>query len=64
LYKDLDDMAVVYTGLGDRNSAFESFEKAYRERAARIQEVAEPLYDSLRSDPRFPDLMRRVGLPL
>jgi 2-polyprenyl-6-methoxyphenol hydroxylase-like FAD-dependent oxidoreductase len=57
-------MAVVYTGLDDRNSAFESFEKAYRERAARIQEVAEPLYDSLRSDPRFPDLMRRVGLPL
>lgn len=58
------DMAVVYMGLGDRNSVFQSFEKAYQERAARIQEVSEPLFDSLRSDPRFPGLMRRVGLPL
>ena len=56
-------MAVVYVGLGDRNSTFRWFEKAYQERAARIQEIAEPLYDSLHSDPRFPDLMRRVGLP-
>jgi tetratricopeptide (TPR) repeat protein len=58
------DMAVVYMGLGDRNSVFQWFEKAYQERAARIQEVSEPLFDSLRSDPRFPDLMRRVGLAL
>jgi hypothetical protein len=57
-------MAVVYMGLGDRNSAFQWFEKAYQERAARIQEVSEPLFDSLRSDPRFPDLMRRIGLAL
>ncbi len=58
------DMAVVYMGLGDRNSVFQWFEKAYQERAARIQEVSEPLFDSLRSDPRFPGLMRRVGLSL
>jgi TolB-like protein/Tfp pilus assembly protein PilF len=57
------DMAVIYTGLGDRDSAFEWLEKAYQERAARIQEVSEPLFDSLRSDPRFPGLMRRIGLP-
>jgi TolB-like protein/tetratricopeptide (TPR) repeat protein len=56
------DMAVVYMGLGDRNSVFQWFEKAYQERAARIQEISEPLFDNLRSDPRFPDLMRRVGL--
>jgi TolB-like protein/DNA-binding winged helix-turn-helix (wHTH) protein/tetratricopeptide (TPR) repeat protein len=58
------EMAVVYVGLGDRNSTFQWFEKAYQEHAARIQEIAEPLYDSLRSDPRFPDFMRRVGLAL
>ncbi len=57
------DMAVIYTGLGDRNSAFEWLEKAYQERASRMQDVSDPLYDSLRSDPRFPDLMRRIGLP-
>ncbi len=56
------DFAVVYTGLGDRNSAFQWLEKAYKERTMRIQELPEPLFDSLRSDPRFPDLMRRIGL--
>ncbi len=58
------DIAIIYTGLGDRNSAFRWLEKAYQERTARIHEVSEPHFDSLRSDPRFPDLMRRIGLPL
>jgi hypothetical protein len=57
------DMAIVYTGLGDRNSAFLWLEKAYQEHAMRIQELPEPIFDSLRSDPRFRDLMRRLGLP-
>jgi TolB-like protein/DNA-binding winged helix-turn-helix (wHTH) protein/Tfp pilus assembly protein PilF len=56
------DMAIVYTGLGDRNSAFLWLEKAYQEHAMRIQELPEPIFDSLRSDPRFGDLMRRLGL--
>jgi TolB-like protein/tetratricopeptide (TPR) repeat protein len=58
------DMAIIYTGLGDRNSAFQWLEKAYQERTTRIQELSEQLFDSLRSDPRFPDLMKRIGLPL
>jgi TolB-like protein/DNA-binding winged helix-turn-helix (wHTH) protein/lipoprotein NlpI len=57
------DIAVVYTGLGDRNSAFQWLEKAFQERTMRIQELPEPIFDSLRSDPRFGDLMRRIGLP-
>ncbi len=56
------DIAVVYTGLGDRNAAFQWLEKAYQERTMRIQELPEPIFDSLRSDPRFWDLMRRIGL--
>jgi hypothetical protein len=58
------DIAVLYTGLGDRNSAFEWLEKAYQERTMRIQALPQPIFDSLRSDPRFRDLMRRIGLPL
>ena len=58
------DIALIYTGLGDRDSAFQWLEKAYQERAARITELSEPHFDSLRSDPRFADLMRRIGLPL
>ena len=58
------DMAVVYTGLGDHKSAFLWLERAYQQRAMRIQELPEPIFDSLRPDPRFRDLMRRLGLPL
>jgi tetratricopeptide (TPR) repeat protein len=58
------DIAVVYTGIGDRNSAFEWLEKAYRERTMRIQELPDPIFDSLRSDPRFNDLLQRIGLPI
>ena len=56
------DMAIVYMGLDDRKSAFQWLEKAYQQRTMRIQELSEPIFDSLRSDPRFPDLMRRIGL--
>ena len=58
------DVAVVHTGIGDRDSAFEWLEKAYQERTMRIQELPDPIFDSLRLDARFPDLMRRIGLPI
>jgi TolB-like protein/Tfp pilus assembly protein PilF len=58
------DIAIVYTGIGDRDSAFEWLEKAYEERAMRIQELPDPLFDSLRLDARFSDLMQRIGLPI
>jgi tetratricopeptide (TPR) repeat protein len=58
------DFAVVHTGLGDRNSAFHWLEKAYQERTMRIQELPQPIFDSLHSDPRYHDLMRRIGLSL
>lgn len=57
------DVAVVYTALRDRDSAFEWLEKAYRERVMRIRELREPLFDGLRRDPRFADLLSRIGLP-
>jgi tetratricopeptide (TPR) repeat protein len=58
------DLAIVYTGLGERDAAFQWLEKAYRERTMRIQQLPEPIFDSLRSDPRFRDLMRRLALPI
>jgi tetratricopeptide (TPR) repeat protein len=56
------NMAIVNAGLGNRDKAFEWLERSYRERAAGIVElqVSLPL-DPLRSDPRFQDLIRRVG---
>ena len=57
------DVAMVYTGLGEVDEAFTWLEKAYQERATRIEELPEPAFDGLRSDPRLGDLLRRIGLP-
>jgi hypothetical protein len=57
------DFAIVYTGLGDREMAFQWLETAYSQRVARIQELNEPHFDSLRGDPRYKDLLRRIGIP-
>ena len=57
------DFAVVYAGLGDADSTFHWLEKAYQTRTTRIHELPQPYYDSLRLDPRYASLMRRVGLP-
>ena len=56
--------AMVYAGLGERDKAFDWLEKAFEEREGRmtILKIA-PEFDSLRSDPRFASLVRRVGLP-
>jgi hypothetical protein len=53
----------AYVGLRDRESAFASLERAYRERSHIVQFLkTHPLYDSLRDDSRFADLAHRVGL--
>jgi serine/threonine-protein kinase len=57
-------IAYVYVALGDRDQAFAWLEKAYDEHSDTLVFLrVEPRYDSLRSDPRFADLLRRVGLP-
>jgi tetratricopeptide (TPR) repeat protein len=62
---DTVQMAIIYAQLGERDRAFEFLEKAYNERSTVLLWLkVSPEFDSLRSDPRFDDLMRRVGLPL
>jgi tetratricopeptide (TPR) repeat protein len=57
-------LAPIYTGLGDRDQAFASLEKAYAEHSFWLIFLnVEPNLDPLRSDPRFANLVRRVGLP-
>jgi TolB-like protein len=54
----------IYTGLGDNNKALMWLEKAYAEHNDRlIYNGVEPLADPLRTEPRFRDLLHRVGLP-
>lgn len=56
-------MAFIHAGLGDADQAFAMLEKAYEERFIALTWIkVEPISDSLRSDPRFADLLRRTGL--
>jgi TolB-like protein/DNA-binding winged helix-turn-helix (wHTH) protein len=57
-------MAEVYAGLGQKQETFEWLEKAYQVHGRDLLELKyNPHFTSLRSDPRFTDLMRRIGLP-
>jgi tetratricopeptide (TPR) repeat protein len=56
-------VAMVYAGLGEQDKTFEWLEKAYAEREGRMTILkSAPEFDSLRSDPRYADLVRRIGL--
>jgi len=57
-------LAGAYAVTGNKEKAFENLEKAYAEHNSElILEIRYPIFDSLRSDPRYADLMRRIGLP-
>jgi len=71
--KDLEDrqnrhsstdanIALVYIGLGDRDQAMIRLDKAYQARF-NPSILLRPAFDPLRSDSRFQDLLRRIGLP-
>ena len=55
--------ALIYAGLDQKGQAFEWLEKAYDERSSFLVWLnVDPVFDNLRSDPRFTDLLRRIGL--
>jgi TolB-like protein/Tfp pilus assembly protein PilF len=57
-------IAIVYAGLGDKDQAFAWLDRAYDDRSGYLTWLTtDPQLDGLRSDPRFADLLRRVGLP-
>ena len=54
---------MLFAGLGDRDKALEWLEKAFQERADGLTWLnVEPMLDEVRNDPRFQDLIRRIGL--
>lgn len=56
--------ATSYALAGDKDRALEWLEKAYEERSSQMVFLqAHPWWDSLRSDPRFQDLLRRMKFP-
>lgn len=58
------DVALVYAGLEDKDHTFLWLEKAYKERSTwLIGMFADQLWDSVRDDPRFTDLLQRMNFP-
>src|SRR5262249_26597181 len=57
-------IAQIYAGLGDKDQAIRWLEKAYQEHANQTAWLAaDPFWYTMYSDPRYQDLIRRVGLP-
>ncbi len=62
-YVEPMSLAVVFCGLDDKDNAFEWLERAHAEHSIGLQTLkVHPIFGGLRSDPRFQDLLRRVGL--
>jgi TolB-like protein/Tfp pilus assembly protein PilF len=65
----LDPMALIYSAescsvLGEKDKAFQFLEAAYQDRVSLLIYLdVRPTFNNIRSDPRFADLRRRIGLP-
>jgi tetratricopeptide (TPR) repeat protein len=56
-------IALIYVGIGQKDQAFEWLEKAYDEHDHALETLkVDPMLDSVRSDPRFTELLKRMGL--
>jgi hypothetical protein len=63
-YIDPYMIAAVYAGLGNKSQAFDWLNKGIDERSSSmIYLKVDPFFDTLHADPRFADLLRRIGLP-
>jgi TolB-like protein/DNA-binding winged helix-turn-helix (wHTH) protein/tetratricopeptide (TPR) repeat protein len=62
-YVSHDDFALIFTSLGSRKEALDALDSAYRERDPWLSLcLVQVGFDSLRSDPRFQELIARIGL--
>src|SRR5580700_1882089 len=63
-YTSAYDIAVLYAGLGEKNEVFRWLTAAYEERDYQMESLRTDFrLDPVRSDPRFAELVRKVGLP-
>ena len=63
-YVDFYLLATIYAGLGEKDEVFRLLEKGYEQRSASMSYITiDPFWYGMRSDPRYADLLRRMGLP-
>ena len=61
---DAHHFALIYVGMGEKKEAFAWLERAFDEHSPMMAWLeVDPRFDGLRQEPRFQDLIRRVGLP-
>jgi hypothetical protein len=58
------DIATYYALAGEKDKAFEWFERGLKVHDPGMPYLGMPYYDSLRPDPRYRDLLRRMKLPV
>jgi hypothetical protein len=64
IYIDPADIASNYALLGEKDRAFSWLEKGYKEKSGHMLHLkSDPRFDSLRADPRYADLLKRMDLP-
>ncbi len=64
-YISAPSVSYIYAGLGERDEALSWLEKGFEERAFQMQLLnVDPRFDNVRDDPRFVELVRKVGLPI
>jgi hypothetical protein len=57
-------VAMIYAALGQKDEAFAELEKDFAEHDYLLQRIkVEPFLDPLRDDPRFKEMLKRMGLP-
>ena len=58
------NLATIYVALGEEDSALQWLEKAYEESSSNLVYLkVDPQFDTLRAEPRFHDLLRRMNFP-
>ena len=63
-YEDPGRIGYRYAALGDKDQAFAWLEKAYADKSVALWSIKnDHAMDALRSDPRYIDLLKRMGLP-
>jgi hypothetical protein len=62
VFSNAPEIALIYVGLDEKDQAMTWLEKAYAEHF-NPSVLLRPAFDPLRSDPRFKDLVRRIGFP-
>ena len=57
------DWAIAHARLGDMDGAYRWLEVMYEERSETLLRIRHPSWDPIRKDPRYPALMKKIGLP-